>query len=236
MSAGSSMRHICEIGDVSSIELRVYTTYACIKFPQAVLGGLGDMPATDLVKLNLDWDADPDASRVVIEARGVDVVLRFRLEHRTQRRFAPGDCGYLRFRNVTHYRLGAPDQKAWLAKDCRYRSKLERWGDLHEVIGPDERRLWPKDWRRTKAVPRCPRHFLFQLGEGTFECIADSWILEPRPDNALITRRIGPGPVSEMEAGRPGREQDGLIARAGSVIARAQRFLAMVSRPTEPRR
>jgi hypothetical protein len=161
----------------------------------------------DFLKINLDWDIDHVRPDLKWTMEGDDVVISLHPDHRLHRRFEPEDRAILRFRRASLLREGAPNEIEWRRGVCRYGKKAIEWGHVYEVMGVDERRLWPKDWAPAKGRPVFSRHFLIYLKHATFECIAEACLVEPVAANALFSKP----PRSAPEAlRRPAEEPLGL--------------------------
>ncbi|UQD76810.1 hypothetical protein JEY40_20920 [Bradyrhizobium japonicum] len=139
-------------------------------------------------KLNDGWNAQPNAPWPRVAVFGHDVLLRFLLNPFRFTSFAEEDEGILRFQNCIRYRLGATNDEGWYRGQCRYSRLAPEWGEFYEIAGPDPDAMDPADWNIAGGASTALRHFLFYFRDETFECIADSWIFEPAPDNALIHR------------------------------------------------
>jgi hypothetical protein len=139
-------------------------------------------------KLHTGWNAEPNAPHTVVEVSGADILLRFFLNPFQFPEFGLDDQGILRFLNVSRYRFGATNDEGWYLGQCRYSATAPDWGEFYEISGTDPHLDDPKDWKTVNETSRASRHFLFYFRDGTFECIATDWVLEPEPINALFER------------------------------------------------
>jgi hypothetical protein len=131
---------------------------------------------TQFLKLNIGWNAEPNAPAPNVRIRGVDVILAFALNHRVYRQFSEGQIGQLVFANASRYRLGATNDEGWYRGQCRFTDAAPSWGEFYEVMGDLRLAQCPDDWRQvTDASSTSPRHFLFYLRDETFECDANDW-------------------------------------------------------------
>jgi len=55
---------------------------------------------------------------------------------------------------------------------------------FYEISDDDALLEIPKDWKFLLGTGR--RHFLFYLRDATFEVMADRWLFEQSPQNALL--------------------------------------------------
>lgn len=143
-------------------------------------------------KLNEGWNAEPNAPWPRVAVSGRDVLLRFLLNPFQFTTFSGEDEGVLRFTNCARYRLGATNDEGWSRGQCRYSKLAPGWGEFYEIAGPDPHLMDPIDWKVASGASTSPRHFLFYFRDETFECLADDWVFEPDPENALIHKlRVG---------------------------------------------
>ena len=134
---------------------------------------------TTFVRLNADWNAEPNAPDPRVRVEGPDVVLEFVANHHRFRRFADEQRISVRFRSATRYRLGPTNDEGWTRGQCRFSRIAPAWGEFYEVDGDLKLDEAPGGWISlgpSLAPPR--RHFLFYLRDETFECSAEDWALE----------------------------------------------------------
>jgi hypothetical protein len=134
--------------------------------------------STRFIKLNDDWNAEPNAPAPAIAPSGNDVVLEFRLNPFQFTQFSEGDRGRLVFRDCWRYRLGVTNDEGWYLGQCRFSKAAPAWGEFYEILGDLKLESSPDDWVVLGAEPHAPaRHFLFYLRDQTFEC--DAEMVEP---------------------------------------------------------
>jgi hypothetical protein len=139
-------------------------------------------------KLNHGWNAQPNAPVPITRVLGSDVVVEFVLNHQAFHAFNEEEKGFLRFIEVTKYRLGATNDEGWFRGQCRYSKHAPAWGEFYEITGADEFVDLPNDWKFVNATGTASRHFLFYFRDETFEAICASWRFEPLQENALLRR------------------------------------------------
>ncbi|HYD04939.1 MAG TPA: hypothetical protein VEC60_04400 [Reyranella sp.] len=129
------------------------------------------------IKLNKDWNAEPNAPFEEVELAQPDVILRFYLNHRRFTQFGPSDVGVLTFSRCSRWRLGIENMDAFALRQpsSRYCQVAPAWGEFYEILGEDTLRDAPDDWSAVSAETEDARHFLFYLRDNTFECIAQNW-------------------------------------------------------------
>jgi len=129
-------------------------------------------------RLNVGWNAEPNAPATRVAVDGQRLGVRFYLNC-----FA-FDCaheeqeGVLSFTGCSRWRLGSTNDEGWLRGQCRYSHVAPAWGEFYELHGDDPARDIPTDWRVTGADQPTARHFLFYFRDHTFECMADDWSFE----------------------------------------------------------
>jgi hypothetical protein len=131
--------------------------------------------STEFAKLNVDWNAEPNAPNPQVQVWERDVVLSFLLNPFVFRQFKEEDVGQLRFRNCWRYRLGSVNDEGWYRGQCRFSKLAPAWGEFYEVRGDLLLKQCPNDWIEIGAGIEEPKHFLFYFRDEEFECDAESW-------------------------------------------------------------
>jgi hypothetical protein len=126
-------------------------------------------------KLNVDWNAEPNAPTPQIMLWDRDVILSFYLNALIYPRFKEGDIGQLRFRNCWRYRLGPVNDEGWFRGQCRFSKIAPGWGEFYEVSGDLLLEQCPSDWKEVSLKDNLQKHFLFYLRDSQFESDAESW-------------------------------------------------------------
>jgi len=140
------------------------------------------------VKLNLDWNADPNVPLDQVGVVGRTVFVRFRMNHFVYERFAPSDLGVLTFRNCSRWRQDETNDHGWYLNQCRYGRAAPHWGEFYEIVGDDPQRDTPADWHWIDRQAPVARHFLFYFKDDSFECVADDWTFGVNVDIGAFTR------------------------------------------------
>jgi hypothetical protein len=132
---------------------------------------------TTFVRLNDDWNAEPNAPGATVERVGPDLALTFTLNSFLFARFEDGSRGQIVFRDCWRYRLGATNDEGWYMGQCRFGRLAPAWGEFYEVSG--DLRLNSADLGWVELAPADPasKHYLFYLRDETFECDARSFDL-----------------------------------------------------------
>ncbi len=130
---------------------------------------------TSFRKLNLDWNAEPNAPDPIVRLDAGALFLRFLLNPFHFAQFSSDDVGVLRFPDCRRYRLGATNDEGWHFGQCRFSKLAPAWGEFYEVTG-DLLLSHPGIlWTSLSPAKASDRHFLFYLRDATFECTAADW-------------------------------------------------------------
>jgi hypothetical protein len=137
---------------------------------------------TEFVRLNMGWNAEPNAPEPRVWELGADLELTFLLNAFQFGELTEGDLGRLRFRSCWRYRLGHTNDEGWHHGQCRFSGIAPRWGEFYEVLGDLRLAECPQAWTILGDPAPASRHFLFYLRDETFECDATDWSfsIDPR--------------------------------------------------------
>jgi hypothetical protein len=129
--------------------------------------------ATSFIRLNSDWNAEPNAPDEHVTVDGSTVILEFNLAGF----FHQPWHGKLVFEGARRYRLGETNDEGWYLGQCRFSRLAPAWGEFYEVDG-DLLESAVNDWVFLPNAYRGEtRHFLFYLRDSTFECDAAAYHL-----------------------------------------------------------
>lgn len=131
--------------------------------------------STTFTKLNIDWNAEPNAPNPQVRLCERDVVLAFFLNPFLYPQFNEEAFGQLRFRNCWRYRLGSVNDEGWHRGQCRFSKLAPAWGEFYEVSGELLLEKCADDWVQVGPKTDAQKHFLFYFRDGEFECDAESW-------------------------------------------------------------
>ena len=130
---------------------------------------------TTFTKLNIDWNAEPNAPSPKVEVWEHDVVLSFLMNPFRYPQFKEEDIGQLRFRNCWRYRMGSVNDEGWYRGQCRFSKLAPEWGEFYEISGDFLIDQCPEDWANVSRKEDTQKHFLFYFRDEEFECDAMSW-------------------------------------------------------------
>ncbi len=122
------------------------------------------------IKLNKNWNAEPNAPEPCISETDEGIELTFFLNSFLYQHIDDGEKGTLEFFNVYAYRLGTTNDEG----QFRFNNKQLPWGEFYELIDSK----WNNDFPNDKVImndltnKKSLRHFIFFMKDKTFECIA----------------------------------------------------------------
>lgn len=133
---------------------------------------------TTFQRLNVGWNAQPNAPEPRVGVEGQDVVIAFRMNSYQFPQFRDDDIGTVRFLSCWRYRLGETNDEGWYRGQCRFSKLAPQWGEFYEVGGDLRLAECPNDWVEVTPPSGHSRHFLFYFKDETFECDAADWRFE----------------------------------------------------------
>lgn len=126
-------------------------------------------------RLNLDWNAEPNAPDVKLTVEDNILQLRFLLNSWAYDA-GKGEVGALRFLGCSRWRWDSTDDHAWFEGKGLYTGQAPKWGEFYEVIG-DSRPVGEDDWEVLSPDGPNSRQFLFYFQDDTIEVVAENWSL-----------------------------------------------------------
>lgn len=129
------------------------------------------------IKLNRNWNAEPNAPDLQLYVSGKEVSLDFKLNPFAFEYIDGTDKGKLEFNNVHAYVNNATNEEGYYRGQYRFQNHLLPWGEFYELFDSN----WETDFPREKVEIQpngdleSARHFIFFFKDSTFECIADSF-------------------------------------------------------------
>ena len=128
------------------------------------------------LRLNENWNAEPNTPDPFIKIIGSDIKLSFYLNAFEHEQFNEGDIGILEFHNCVQYRIGAPnDEGFYIYGQSRYKQYGVEWGHFYLVQNSDWKTNFPEAIIVNKIVNQNLNHYLFYFRDETFESIAESY-------------------------------------------------------------
>lgn len=132
-----------------------------------------DLQTLTFVKLNEEWDAEPNAPDVEVKFNEDLAELRFILKT-WQHQADSKKLAIIRFVGCSRWNWDATNDHAWFSGEGRYARQAPKWGEFYEVLG-EEPFGGQIDWEVRSADPANARHFLFYFRDETLEFIAFDW-------------------------------------------------------------
>lgn len=130
------------------------------------------------IKLNDNWNANPNDPDPIIEVRGTDLYLEFYLNPFIYSHINEGQRGLLIFKDCNIYRLGSPNDHGFYLKQFRYGPDEIEWGEFYELANSDWQINFPDDKiiiGENISNSSHLKHYLFFFRDNTFECIAGGY-------------------------------------------------------------
>src|SRR5438046_391467 len=87
---------------------------------------------TRFLRLNNDWNAEPNAPEPRVTEVGADLEMTFLLNDFQFKQYHEVDIGTIRFENCWRYRLGATNDEGWYRGQCRFSKLAPKWGELYD--------------------------------------------------------------------------------------------------------
>lgn len=129
------------------------------------------------IKLNKNWNAEPNAPELKISSTENGLELSFLLNSFTYEHIEEGEMGKLTLYEAYAYRLDSTNDEAYLQGRFRYKNDQLPWGEFYEIL--DSR--WDRDFPADKIIlnqsvnKKKIRHFIFFLRDCIFECLASDF-------------------------------------------------------------
>lgn len=126
------------------------------------------------LKLNKNWNAEPNAPAPEISKTEEGIQLTFLLNSNLYQHIDENDRGTLAFSEVYAYRLGATNEEGYSRGQFRFKNEKLPWGAFYELSNSNWQKDFPDDQVLLDASIKKNqlRHFIFFLKDQTFECLA----------------------------------------------------------------
>jgi hypothetical protein len=125
----------------------------------------------EFIKLNKDWNAEPNSPDEKVFVERADVVLEFTVNPWAYEGFDEEERAQLIFMTCSKYRLGPTNDEGWYRGECRFGKLAPDWGEFYLVKGSLASIVEATDWVEI-SKNRSENHYLFYLRDCTFECEA----------------------------------------------------------------
>lgn len=129
----------------------------------------------DYVKLNLDWDPEPNAPYEQLLSLGSQLLLFFRLNWMVHEGVSETEAGLLVFHNVEQFRLGSTNDEGYYRGQFRFGPNDLPWGAFYKIQISDARPGEINDWKATGESFKNKNHYLLFFKDRTFEAQATAF-------------------------------------------------------------
>lgn len=128
---------------------------------------------TEFERLNIGWNADPNAPEPEVTASDSTLIVTFRPNGRQYHDYRNCAAIELRFENCSRYRITDVNDHGWHAGACRFSKLAPEWGEFYEIFGNTLDDLDPTPW--IEMAGRGTNHFHFYFRDETLEVKARAW-------------------------------------------------------------
>jgi hypothetical protein len=124
-------------------------------------------------KLNIDWNAEPNAPDVELQTEGDKLRLLFYLNPFIFDNIDEEVKGESIFKNCFMYSFNSCNDESYYQGKYRYKNDILPWGEFYEL-----QHNWESDFYNDFKILNpvldkgALRHFIFFFRDNTFECIA----------------------------------------------------------------
>jgi len=128
-------------------------------------------------KLNIGWNAEPNAPEPKLTIDGYDIIIEFHLNPYTYENVKEGDLGNLRFFNCHKYSFNDCNDEGYMVfGQYRYKNFELPWGDFYEIFTDWENDFHPEcKILNSEVEKKMMKHFIFFFRDDTFECVAENF-------------------------------------------------------------
>ena len=149
----------------------------------------------DYIKLNIGWDAEPNAPmpNIEIDKNTFKLTLSFYLNAFIHKDVEEEDMGILEFNDCYKYRLGPVNDEGFYNGQCRFSKTGIQWGDFYQLIDTNWMQDFPEDEIiLNNKIEEDLHHYLYYFRDNTFDCVAKSYtfrILRQTPKSDKTNHR-----------------------------------------------
>lgn len=127
-------------------------------------------------KLNIDWNAEPNAPEPKLTVNGSQVSLRFYLNSFVFDQTEEDEEGELTFFNCHIYSFNSCNDEGYQQGQYRYSNEQLPWGEFY-LLQTNWKDEFPAGCTVLSEVVEESKmkHFIFFLRDNTFECVAEGY-------------------------------------------------------------
>jgi hypothetical protein len=124
-------------------------------------------------KLNIGWNADPNAPNVELAVVGKNLKIKFNLNPFIFERISEGAKGELIFNLCFKYSFNSCNDEGYFNGQYRYKEDQLPWGEFYEIQND-----WKNDFHpdfkvlNNDLVTKELKYFIFFFKDNTLECVA----------------------------------------------------------------
>lgn len=143
---------------------------------QPLLGHVLPMSMPTFLRLNSDWNAEPNDPDPKAVMEGTTLRVAFYLNPFAYEA-ADGEIGILSFPECSRWRRDSTNDHGWYSGKGRFAKEAPAWGEFYELVA-DCKTLNDVDWQIIAPDDENARHFLFYFRDEAIECVATDWSME----------------------------------------------------------
>ena len=127
-------------------------------------------------KLNIEWNAEPNAPLPELSVDGSQIRIKFFLDSFLNDYLEDDEMGELIFVNCHKYSFNNCNDEAYYRSKYRYNNSQLPWGEFYE-LQTEWRNDFPQDGivLNESVDESILKHFIFFLRDNTFECVAEKY-------------------------------------------------------------
>lgn len=133
-----------------------------------------DMVATEFIRLNSDWNAEPNAPEPRVSLAEDLLTLEFYPNAFAYTGFRVNETVALKFIGCRRYHLAGTNDEGFYMGQCRFSKLAPAWGEFYEIKGDLLLDKCASKWIDVN-LGKGTRHFLFYFRDEAFECDADDF-------------------------------------------------------------
>lgn len=127
----------------------------------------------EFIKLNTNWNADPNSPRPCIKIKNSSLFLSFYLNCFAFEGFCNDDIGVLEFHSCVQFRMGSLNDEDFYRYGDQYKEKGIEWGEFYRIVELDgnvalDNPIYIESAYNAEKL----NHYLFYFRDEDFECIA----------------------------------------------------------------